>query len=231
MSLFFYIQVSPGGNGTLPSVEDEAFVPLAGPLPDEDAGFSLSHLTTDTPAVMAGHVYAYRARRYDDVTQLYSDWSPLAFARAPYPWRNETMDGILDSVVTGAKSELFIGLETYEGFAVKAQKRLNYRNGGFNVDLTTLFSQKLENTPAEFSQAVAGMANVAGTFLVEATPEGGYPILLKTALLDEVTGGSAPYTHRFTNKFGAKSATIYWRVGQSILAVAGLERSARRRSA
>ncbi len=213
MALTLYFEVSPGTASLPPSVADGAFAALGAPAPDTGGGATLDNTQSGTPPVQPGVLYAYRARRYDDATGLYSPYSEVAFARAPLFFKENSMEGILDSVIVGGQSEIGIGLEAYEGFAVKAQKKLEYRSGGPKRTINTLFAKPLVNRPTMRRKSAPGTVMFEGQMVVEVTPEGGWLLLLAAFLSDVVAGAVVPFTHTFANKFGAKSVTLYQKEG------------------
>jgi hypothetical protein len=219
MALFYEVSVSPGTQSGPPSLADAAFIVLGSLIPDMGSGFSLAHLESSTPPVIAGALFTYRARRFDDSTGLWSDYSALAFARAPFSFGDINMpaplDGTLDTVITGASVKLGIGLEDVYGGAVKAQKLLEIISLQPGWTITKLYAKILRATTTMRSKVAPGPITLDLSANVLVTPEGGFPILLKAFLPDTVTGTSgpsgttiAPYTHTFKNAPGAKSVTL-----------------------
>lgn len=215
MAVTIEIQVSSGG------LADSHFSTLT-TLPDTGGVFSFAH----TP-VVPGQLYIYRARRRDtslDPTCEYSEWSLFAYARGPYP---ETGDNTMPDPITGARTELGIGLEATEGTAVRSQKKLEYNNGKIEPNMPPVTSRALRATPAANKKAIHGPASFAGDFVIEATPEGGFSKVLVGAFgtptfTQTIQGAGTPthYKHTFKNRFGQVPVTFV----QKLMDTPGAER-------
>jgi hypothetical protein len=200
-------------------VSEAAFTLLA-TIPDPGSGF-----TYDDTSVTPGSLYIYRARRRDDSLPepcQYSDWTALAFHRAPYPFKESNMSCEND-IVTGVETELFVAVEACQGIPTKVDWLAEYRSGGLNRDLMRLFGRSLHNKPTMRRKVVAGRAVWEGQIVLEITPEGAFPRFALATLPVETTALSSPtrYSHRFANKFGAKSITLIQRKGQSLFVYPG----------
>jgi len=215
MAITIEIQVSSGG------LADSHFSNLT-TLPDTGGVFSFANIP-----VVPGQFYIYRARRRDTSLPAafeYCDWSLFAYARGPYP---PTGDSHMADPITGARTELGIGLEATEGTAVRAQKKVEYLSGKIEPNMAPVTSRALRATPAANKKAIHGPASFAGDFSVEATPEGGFSKILVGAFgtpvfTQTISGAGTPthYKHTLKNRFGQVPVTIV----QKLMDTPGAER-------
>ncbi len=118
---------------------------------------------THTPTT-PGSIYTYRARRYDDVTGLYSAWSTLATVRAPYPPGVTPVVCAADDVATGRDTELHFAVEACQGIPAKAVIRLGYTGGIIEHEQESLFSEELDGTPDVRKDSRNGPITFTGQF-------------------------------------------------------------------
>ncbi len=129
----------------------------------------------DSP-VVPFQLYIYKARRLDAASGAYSAWSPLAYARAPWPvittfTRNPDMSTQIQNTNTGIRSKMGFGLEAVENQPVKAQVLLDHASGSPNMELTQITRKTLRNNPG-FAGGLAGKATITGSGInVEPCPE------------------------------------------------------------
>jgi len=141
----------------------------------DDNDFSLlTALPDGTPfsfvdfSVIPQQLYIYKARRYLAAVDLYSDWSPLVYVRAPWPVGAYKMP----NTNTGIQSILGIGREVTENVPVKAQKGLDRVSGSMDITLEDSDRQSLQNIDTDV-EAVPGISTVGPeTIVTNLTPEG-----------------------------------------------------------
>lgn len=129
----------------------------------------------DSP-VLPFQLYIYKARRLDGASGLYSAWSPLVYARAPWPafstfTRDPNMSTTIQNTNTGIRSKMGFGLEAVEGQPVKAQALLDRVSGSPNMELEQIKRKSLRNNVG-LTGAVNGKATITGSGInVEPCPE------------------------------------------------------------
>jgi len=206
-------------------VSDDDFSLLA-TVPDAGGETAL-----DSPAVPY-QLYIYKARRQDGASGTYSAWSPLVYARAPWPvttptfTRNHDMSTTIQNTNTGIRSKMGFGLEAVEGQPVKAQVLLDRATGSPNMELTQITRKTLRNNVG-LAGGLAGKATITGSGIsVEPCPESitgplcaflGTPVITVTAPV-----ASAGYSDLlWTDGFDQFTGTLSERRGSSFFCFPG----------
>lgn len=123
----------------------------------------------DTP-VVPGQLYIYKARRRDTASGLYSDFSPLAYVRGPYPGGN--MSGTTPNTTTpsGIQSKLGIGIQATPAGAVKAARLLDRTQGSMDTEIKRIKRKAVHNHAGTVGH-VNGVSETMGQLSIEVTPE------------------------------------------------------------
>lgn len=143
----------------------------------------------DTP-VLPGQLYIYKARRRDTTSGTYSDFSPLAFARGPYPNLGGTMS-INTTTPSGIQSKLGIGVQATVAGAVKAARLLDRTAGSLDTEITRIKRKAVHNHPGTVGH-VNGVAKTSGQLSLEVTPESCDELLCSFAGAPTTTAVSGP---------------------------------------
>ncbi len=214
MALTIEIYVSASG------VADAAFTLLTS-LPDTGAGFSFDH-----SPVTPGSLYIYRARRRDSdkagTDCEYSAWSDLRFCRAPYPKVSKNM--CYGDINTGAKSALYIAVESCENIPTRATWRVPYMSGGVERDAQLLYSVELQDTLDMYTDVVEGIVQYQGSVTLQIRPEGAFPRFMLAAFSHTATVIAQPvshFRHRFFIGKGPKTVTLIQRKGDTLFVYPG----------
>lgn len=213
-------------------------------LPEPAGGFTAAAPfgLDDTP-VVPYQLAIYKARRVIGAPpSLSSDFSPLAYARGPWPvppqkfTRNPDMSTQIQNTNTGLRSKMGFALEAVEGQPVKAQVLLDRAGGSPEMTLDQIKRKGLRNNPGH-TGALAGKATVAGSGIgVEPTPESttalwcaflGTPVTTAAAAVPGSAGPPAvapvgAYNdHLWTESFDQFSGTMSERRGSSFFCFPG----------
>jgi hypothetical protein len=106
------------------------------------------------------------------------------------------------TTVTAQQFRVGIGREVVEAYPVQAQFLLNHVSGVPDRTINLRFSAARTGRPNRKTDARKGGFRLAGSITVEATPDGGFPILLGSRFPWQTTTGANPFTHNYANLFG-----------------------------
>lgn len=177
----------------------------------------------DTP-VVPGALYIYKSRRYDASQAAYSDFSPLVFARGPWPGAFTVPGGIMsiENPVTqvGFNSKIGIGMEPGAGQLSLAARLLNRVSGSLLSDLSLLEQQAIRNHPGS-PGVVRGISKIGGGLVLEVTPESDDELLCSFFGAPTTTGVAGPATPS-----SAPTATVVGTAGTTALSYTLIARNA-----
>ncbi len=136
-------------------------------------------------------LYIYKARRHDSVTDLYTDFSPLVFARGAWPIGVATM---ALSVVSGRQSILATAIQADEVTPAKAAHIQPRISGDSEMTLDDPSVEDLNGTATTESESVPGESDVSAAYDIVVRPEIITDLLcaLMGAPSTSAGGGTAP---------------------------------------
>jgi len=172
-----------------------------------------------------GHTYYYKARRYRKADGAYSLFSAIVSAIGP----GQGAASMLQQTATGIQSKFGIAREAIYGQPCAAQKMIDRKSGGLDIEFADPDHETLRNITTEI-ESVAGTSNTAGSFKVTPTPEGisriicamlGDPTTVTTAAVAGPPAVSAYQTHTWLDNFFQSPCTLSELKGPSFIAYPG----------
>ena len=164
----------PGGSFDNPDAPDSP------DMVDPPAAAQAQGDTFPDQDVQPQQIYLYKARRKDDATGTYSGFSPLVYARAPWPGTGDTTMPVTIPPFTGIQTKLGIGLQDPtlpDDAPVQAARLLKVKSHSLDMELTDPDVEILANVDTAIEE-VPSVSKTGGSVKITASPEGIMELLI-----------------------------------------------------